>query len=114
MNYFDMYIILIFIAKIIFIVLALYMFYLKAKKPTNKKLIQTIKTWKERAEFIFISLMSILLVYVFNPRSNNINLIDKEAKLLLFLFGIVLLFTENWSSFIHESPILKKFQVLLA
>jgi len=113
MKYFDSYIILIFIVKIVFIFLALYNLYLKRKKPINKKLLQTIEMWKERVEFIFISLMSIFLVYLFNPRADNMNLIDKEAKLLLFLFGIVLLLTENWSSFIYESPIFKNFQNVL-
>ena len=114
MKYFDMFIILIFIVKIAFIILALYKFYLKSKKPLNKKLFKTIELWKERVEFIFITLMSILLIYLFNPRANNLNLIDKEAKLLLYLFGIVLLLTENWSSFIHESIFFRNFQNILA
>ncbi len=114
MKYFDIYILLIFIVKIAFIFLAIYRLYIKAKKPQDKKLLTTVEFWKERMEFIFITLMSILLVYLFNPRANNINMIDKEAKLLLYLFGFVLLLTENWSSFIHESPLFKKLQGVLA
>lgn len=113
MKYFDMYIILIFIVKIVFIILSLYRLYVKAKTPEDKKLLETIEFWKSKAEFIFISLMSILLVYLFNPRANNISMIDGETKLLLYLFGFILLLTENWSSFIHESSWFKKLQIIL-
>ncbi len=109
-----MYVTLIFIVKIAFVALAVYSLYIKAKKPQDKKLLTTVKFWKERMEFIFITLMSIFLIYLFNPRANNINLINGESKLLLYLFGFVLLLTENWSSFIHESPLFKKIQGILA
>lgn len=112
MNIFDMYIILIFIVKIAFIILAVYRLYIKAKNPNDKKL-EKIEFWKDRFEFIFITMMSILLIYLFYPRANRINMIDGETKLLLYLFGFVLLLTENWSSFIHEGPWFKKFQTVL-
>lgn len=114
MKYFDMYIILIFVVKIAFVCLAIYSLYMKAKKSTDKKLIQTVQLWKERMEFIFISLMSVLLIYLFYPRANRLGMIDGEAKLLLYLFGFILLLTENWSSFLKESPIFKKIQSILA
>lgn len=113
MKYFDMYITLIFIVKIIFIILAVYKLYSKAKHPNDKKLLESIEFWKLRVEFIFITLMSILLVYLFYPRANRIGMIDGETKLLLYLFGFVLLLTENWSSFFHESPLFKKFQSVI-
>ena len=112
MKYFDMYITLIFIVKIIFVILAVYRLYTKAKNPKSKQL-EMIEKWKGRFEFIFITLMSILLLYLFNPRANRIGMIDGETKILLYLFGFVLLLTENWSSFIHESPLFKKFQGIL-
>ena len=109
-----MYITLIFIVKIVFIILAVYRLYIKHKKSQDKKLLEQLEIWKERIEFVFITLMSILLVYLFNPRTNNINKIDNETKLLLYLFGFVLLLTENWSGFIQESSIFKQFQGILA
>ncbi len=115
MSYFNMYVIIIFIVKILFICLAIYGLYLKAKKSKDKKKMQTVQFWKERMEFMFITLMSILMIYLFNPRtSNKAVMIDGETKLLLYLFGFVLLLTENWSNFIHESPFFKKFQSILA
>ena len=110
-----MYITTIFIVKILFICLAIYGLYLKAKKSKDVKKTQTIQFWKERMEFVFITLMSILLIYLFNPRSaSKTVMIDGETKLLLYLFGFVLLLTEPWSNFIHESPFFKKFQSVLA
>jgi hypothetical protein len=112
MKYFDMYITLIFIVKIVFIVLAVYRLYTKAKNPKSNQ-IETIEKWKARIEFIFITLMSILLIYLFNPRANHIGMIDNETKILLYLFGLILLLTENWSSFIHESFLFKNFSHVL-
>lgn len=114
MNYFDIYITIIFIVKILFVCLAVYSLYMKAKKSKDVKRMQTIQFWKERMEFLFITLMSILLIYLFNPRgANRLGMIDGETKLLLYLFGFVLLLTENWSNFIHESPLFKKFQSII-
>jgi hypothetical protein len=112
MKKFDIYVRIIFIVKIIFIFLAIYRLYIKAKHPKDKQL-ELVEKWKGRFEFMFISLMSILLIYIFNPRSSHIGLIDGETKLLLYLFGFVLLLTENWSVFIHESLWFKKFQAIL-
>ena len=113
MNYFDIYIAIIFIVKILFIILASYRLYVMHKKPSDAKLLKTVEFWKERAEFVFITLMSILLVYIFYPRANRLNMIDKETKLLLYLFGFVLLLTENWSKFFHEASWFKNLQYIL-
>ena len=53
--------------------------------------------------------MAILLIYLFNPRTERIVMIDNETKLLLYLFGIVLLITAKWDDFFHEA---KWFQYL--
>ena len=90
--------------------MALLHVYLKFKGKEQSNLDKKILYWKERFEFIFIALMSILLIYIFNPRTNNSILIDKETKLLLFLFGFVLLITAKWEIFIKESPLMKMIQ----
>jgi len=102
MKYFDIYIIIIFIIKIIFIFLATYILYIKTKKTQDKELLESLELLKRRIEFVFITFMSILLLYLFNPRANNITMIDSETKMLLYLFGLVLLLTENWISFLHS------------
>ncbi len=113
MNAFTIYVTLIFIIKLIFIILAIYDASLKRGGKSKAAKHATITYWKERVEFVFITMMSLLLIYVFFPRANRINLINSEVKLLLFLFGFVLLITANWSTFFHESKWFKKTQAIL-
>ena len=113
MNKLNIYITLIIIVKIIFIILAVYGLFLKYKKSSNKKKIDDIQFWKERVEFIFIIMMALLLIYLFNPRSNRLNLINYETKLLFYLFGFILIITAKWQVFIGESIFLKKIQTSL-
>lgn len=107
MKTFDIFISIIFVIKIIFILLSITYLYLKIKGDEKSKTYKNIAFWKKRTEFIFILLMAILLIYLFNPRSDKINLIDKESKLLLYLFGILLLVTSKWDDFITVSPLIK-------
>ena len=69
--------------------------------------------WRERTEFIFTSLMAILLIYLFNPIKNKMFMINNETKLLLYLFGIVLIITADWKTFFKESNIFKKIQFVV-
>lgn len=105
MRFFDISIIIIFLVKIIFICLAVTKLYVTHKDPNNTKRINNLEFWKKRVEFVFIILMSILLTYLFNPRVNRINMIDNETKLLLYLFGFVLLLTADWEQFFQQSKI---------
>jgi hypothetical protein len=57
--------------------------------------------------------MSVLLIYLFNPRTERSVMIDYETKLLLYLFGFILLITADWGVFIHETPLFKKFQKIV-
>ena len=116
MNYFTIYITLIFIVKLIFIILALYNLYLKRSSNKSKADIakqEEIEFWKDRVEFVFIFLMSILLIYLFNPRFNNMSMINRETKVLLTLFGFVLLITAKCSTFFQESKTFKQVQKVL-
>ena len=113
MKTFDIFISLIFTIKIIFILLTVIYLYLKIKGEDNSKFGKNVFSLKKKIEFIFILLMAILLIYLFNPISNKTNLIDKEAKILLYLFGIILLITSKWSEFIHESKWFKYIQKIM-
>ena len=112
MNNFTSYIYLILVIKFAFIVMALTHLYLKLKGQANSELDQTILYWKERFEFIFIFLMSLLLIYLFNPRKPNLP-INFETKLLLFLFGFVLLITAKWETFFKESTWFLRLQQII-
>jgi hypothetical protein len=108
MEYFHSYLKIILMIKIIFILLAIYGLFLHYYSPTNKKLLNIVTYWKSRSEFVLITLMSILFMYLFNPLNDHIDRIDSELKVVLFLFGFTLLLTENLYYFIHTSSIFSK------
>jgi hypothetical protein len=99
----DMYVTFIFIVKLVFIILAVSHIYLKAKGKANTELDNKIQFWKERIEFVFVCLMSILLIYTFFPRRKIPIPIDYEMRVLFFLFGIILILTAEWGTFIDAS-----------
>jgi hypothetical protein len=110
MDKFDMYIVLIFFIKIVFMILAVAHLYLRFKGKAGSETDKLILYWKERIEFVFIILMSFLLIYIFNPTNNRLFMITRETKILLFLFGFILIITANWSAFVEESDIFKDLQ----
>jgi hypothetical protein len=129
MSFLDNYIYFIFFIKIIFIILAIVNLYLKKQIPAEEKenkedketdkikkqlkTQQKIENWKMHIELLFKFLMAMLIIYIFNPRYNRIHLINYEAKLLFFLFGIILIFTAHWKEIIKESPLLVYIQNVL-
>jgi len=113
MEKYNIYITFIILIKVGFVILAVSHLYLKLKHKENTETDKTILFWKERLEFIFIALMSVLLIYLFNPRTDRSVMIDYETKLLLYLFGFILLITAKWGVFIHETPLFKKFQKIV-
>lgn len=113
MNSFDIFISIILVIKVIFILLAISTQYVKYNNPSHKKLITNLSYWKDRMEFVFIALMSVLLIYLFNPRVNRLNMITREAKILLYLFGFILIITAKWSIFFKESVAFKIFQKII-
>ena len=102
-----MYIVLIFLIKIVFMILALAHLYLRIKGKVSSETDNHIMYWKERVEFVFIALMSFLLIYLFNTKTNRLSMITPETKLLLFLFGFILIITAKWGLFFEESPFFK-------
>jgi hypothetical protein len=113
MHKFDLYIILVFIVKICFISMSVIHIYLKVKGESESDLDKKVFYWKERFEFIFILLMAILLIYLFNPRTDRIIMIDGDTKILLYLFGFVLLITAKWTEFFNEAEWFQYFQKLV-
>ena len=103
MNKFQLCVAVIFLIKLIFIGLAVIEIYYKYKNPSKIDAINSLEFWKDRTEFIFIAFMSFMLLFLFNLNCNNLGFINKETKLLLFLFGIVLLITAKWDLFFKDS-----------
>lgn len=110
MDKYVMYIYLIFAVKICFILMAASHAYMRLTGKSDSDLDKKLVYWKERFEFVFILLMSILLIYLFNPRKDRATMIDGETKILLYLFGFVLLITAKWGEFFHEAKWFKYIQ----
>jgi hypothetical protein len=104
----DYFIIFIVIVKIIFFISAIgnsalsySISHSKSNSPTKIKINNNLLYIKERTEFLFIISMSILLLYFFNPRSSPKPYQTSEVTMLFFLFGIILIYTANWSLLFH-------------
>lgn len=108
MNKFDYVITFLLIVKVLFVVFALVHIYLKHKKgEKNEKLIESVEYWKERLEFIFISGMSFLLMYLFFPRNSKPIVTTFETRFLFFVYGIIVFLRLDWGLFFKESKTLK-------
>ena len=114
MNLFNSYIVFIFILKVIFILLVVYNLFLKIKGESQTKKAKMALFYKERVEYLFKVFMAILLIYLFSPTYNNLKLIDEKVKILLYLYGFVLLVTADWSVFIKDSLLYKKLTSLVS
>ena len=111
MGYLKIYLILIVLVKCLFLYFALKHLYFRAmllKQPNNAEykdnLIKT-NLYKRQAEFIFTNMMAALFIYIFNPRYQNEKYIGKETKLLMYIFGFIIIITSDWNEFINESII---------
>jgi len=104
MKGYDYFVIFIVVVKALYVSLALYLFYLKEMWHGNREgsgakemeTISRVSYWKERVELVFIVNMSILLVYLFYPWREKPLPIDRDARSLLFAYGIVILFAAKW------------------
>ena len=85
------------ILKIAFILLAV--FYRISQKKASPNMSSFLFKWKERTDALYISVMSIFLIYIFSPWTNNRQYLTRSIYHLLFLYGIVSIITANWSSF---------------
>lgn len=59
---------------------------------------------KQQTEFVFIASMSILLMYHFRPGHTVCP--DDHVAFLIFLFGVIIFFTADWTSFLGNSQLL--------
>ena len=109
MNYYTNYVRLIFLVKLIFLYFMIssgYHRYKGKKDPKNATIQQAYENnmyFKERFELLFKFLMSMLLIYVFFPRRKVPMPLDSETRILLYLFGWILILSAKWSHIIEGS-----------
>lgn len=103
---YDKYLYFIFFIKIIFIISSIV---IKIKPPLkNDKWLLKFQQWKENTEFIFMISMALLIIIIFNPFYNNLQYINRETIILLFVFGIIIIISSKWNDFINNIEIIKK------
>ena len=105
-KWYDYFIVFILLIKLIYLILVIIHIYQKIKgkegSPFDKKIVIT----KDNIEIIFIASMSILLIYLFYPYHIKRPIIDEQTRLLLFLYGFIILFTMDIKKFIDETKII--------
>ena len=114
MKAFTYFISFIIIVKVLFMIFSLTHLYYKIKDDEQNKNNLTAVYWKARLEFIFTISMSILLIYLFNPRYNHEKMITPETKILLYLFGFILMIIAEWGQFIKENKFIIYLQNIVA
>ena len=92
--------------KIIFLGSSIYYQFLKVRHPDDKNTIQKVLLYKEQSDFLFIVVMSLLLIYLFNPIFGNTDKLDIETKRLLSVFGFALIITANWHQFVTRLKVM--------
>jgi len=109
-NY-DNFILFVIFIKVLFIISAIITFLLKMKiKMSKNNNNNTINIYnhlfvcKETLEFIFIICTGLICIIVFYPYYKDQVIIDRNTRLLLFIYGFIILITANWSILTNQLP----------
>ena len=86
------------ILKIIFLISAIIVFEETRHHHENTPLFQRIVRIKDISNELAMIIISILMIYVFNPFNNNYT-VDKHLKNILFIFAILTLCERHWFVF---------------
>lgn len=104
----DKFLLVIIFIKLVFIISTIgHLFASRSSNQRVQKMDPKLVYWKNRTEFIFTILMAFLLIYEFNPRSAP-KPMTGETRLLIYLFGWILILTADWNLFITEANWYKK------
>ena len=100
----DSFVVFIIFVKICFVLFAALEIYYKIEKKEGTAWSNWALYWKERLEFVFIISMAIVCIILFNPFSKGSLVVDDHVRLLLFVYGFIILITSNWHTFFGEMP----------
>jgi len=103
MNFYESYIYLIVTTKLLFLLCVFTHLYYKVNGEMDSDKDKKIIILKNQLNFISDILISFLFIYIFNPYTNNIGLINKRTTFLFFIFGIISLIQAEWTTFINNS-----------
>jgi len=114
MNYYNNFILCVFLSKILFVVCGVWHFILVRKNKGENELSSRLFTWKEYFEFIFLVSMALLCLHLFNPLTEIRPAINKETRLLLFIFGLIVLINSKWEVVVGHSKWLMLLQYFIS
>jgi hypothetical protein len=114
MNYYNNFILCVFLSKILFVVCGVWHFILVRKNKGENELSSRLLTWKEYFEFIFLVSMALLCLHLFNPLTEIRPAINKETRLLLFIFGLIVLINSKWELVVGHSKWLMLLQYFIS
>jgi len=103
MNSFDCFIYFIVLNKILFVIFGVWHFILVRENKGETEFSTNLHHWKEYCEFMFIACMAILCIYLFNPLLDVRPAINYETRILLFVFGWIILLNCKWDLFFEQS-----------
>ena len=109
MNSYTLYLTLIVLIKLGFYLMIFTDIYLKLKGDSKSKLYKTTIIWEKKLEFIYIILVGLLMIFLFNQFNPRLNMITKETQVILFVTGIIFTIRSKWYVFTDES---KWFEIL--
>jgi hypothetical protein len=100
----DSFVVFIIFVKILFVLFSALEIYFDIEKKEGSAWSNWDLYWKDRLEFIFIISMSIVCIVLFNPFSKGALVVDNHVRVLLFVYGFIILITSNWHTFFGEMP----------
>ena len=103
MNSYDSFIYYIVLNKILFVIFGVWHFILVRENKGETEFSTNLHHWKEYCEFMFIACMAILCIYLFNPLLDVRPAINYETRILLFVFGWIILLNCKWDLFFEQS-----------
>lgn len=110
MNFFNVYIYFTLFIKVCYFITSLTIIIFT--HIYNKEYLIKLKNMKHVLEFIFMILISIFLIFLFNPFIKFNVVVNEHAKLLLFFYGILVLLNADWKLFFKKSEETKVLEIL--
>lgn len=80
--------------KVFFVLFAL-LYRVSLKRGSDKS--SMFLEWKKRIDFLYVVVMSLILVYIFYPWNENTRFLTRKMCHLIFLYGIISIITSQWS-----------------
>ena len=99
-NIIEFIIYIIIIIKILFLITTighLILSHTRKQTPKTKEFDEEFSAWREKFEFVFIVMMSCLLIFIFTPWADNTHYMTTTMKFLFYVFGFILILSADWN-----------------